>query len=168
MLRKSITLSIILLAFSVQCFAQATETEKDKKAELAAQAVDFLKETSNEINALRTPENRISFNAELAALMWFHDEKQARAMFGNVINDFRQMLAQIDAQLNAQNFTEEDSQLYLHLSRATNQKGKVLQKLRKAMSVRQQIASAIAENDAVLGYEFFYGNRKLNFQSKNA
>lgn len=154
MFRQSIKISIILLLFSISAFSQMTE--KDKAAELEKQAVEFLKDTSNEINILRTPENRISFNAELAALMWLHDEKQARAMFGNVITDFRQMLVQIDSQLNAQNFSDEDANSYSPFMRANNTKGKILQKLRKAMSVRQQIASAIAENDAVLGYEFFY------------
>ena len=33
-------------------------------------------------------ENRVSFNAELASLMWFHDEKEAKAMYGGVVADF--------------------------------------------------------------------------------
>lgn len=152
MLRKSFFILIVLFVFSIPAFSQMSD--KDKAAELEKQAVDFLKETSNEINILRTPENRITFNAELAALMWLHDEKQARAMFGNVITDFRQMLIQIDSLLNAQDFSEEDVNSYSPF-RANNSKAKILQKLRKAMTVRRQIASAIAENDAILGLEFF-------------
>lgn len=153
MLRKSVFVLIILFVVSIPAFSQMTD--KDKTAELEKQAVDFLKDTSNEINILRTPENRISFNAELAALMWLHDEKQARAMFGNVITDFRQMLVQIDSQLNAQNFSDEETTSYMPFMRANDSRGKLLQKLRKVMSVRRQIASAIAENDALLGLEFF-------------
>lgn len=153
MLRQLMLVLIVLSLFVIPAFAQKTDAEK--KEELRAQAVEFLKETSNEIGILRTAENRISFNAELAALMWLHDEKQARAMFGIVITDFRQMLVGLDGQLNVQDFNEQDNYRGSPFSRANGTKAKLLQKLRKAMSVRQQIASAIAENDAVLAYEFF-------------
>ncbi len=166
MLHKKILFFVVLSVFSIPVFPQISE--KDKAAELEKQAVDFLKETTIEINSFRTPENRISFNSELAALMWLHDEKQARTMFGNVITDFRQMLVQIDAQINALNIDGGENS-YMPFMRTKNSKEKVLQKLRNAMSVRRQVAFSIAENDAILALEFFnetkiISNKKLRDQ----
>ena len=157
MFRELIIGLIVLSLFVIPAFAQNTEKEK----KLQVQAVAFLKDTSNEISILRTTENRISFNSELAALMWLHDEKQARTMFGTLITDFRQLLVGLDGQLSAQTFDEQDNFAGSPFMRANGTKAKLLQKLRKAMSVRQQIASAIAENDAVLAYQFFDETARL-------
>ncbi|MBA2606284.1 MAG: hypothetical protein H0U96_05385, partial [Acidobacteria bacterium] len=84
---------LLLLPFLVvqNNFSQVVETKKKDKisAELRKDAVSFLRETTTDVNNMRTLENRISFSAELANLMWFNDEKEARAMFKSVITDFR-------------------------------------------------------------------------------
>ena len=94
-----IFLALILPVMIVQSnFAQiAGLTKKDKiSAELRKDAISFLRETALDINNMRTTENRISFAAELANLMWFDDEKEARAMFKIVIPDFRSPLTQLN------------------------------------------------------------------------
>jgi len=70
-------------------------------AKLEKDAVELLRETSVDIGRLRTLENRISFNSELASLMWFHDENEAKSMYGQVVTDFKQLLSQFDAQMNS-------------------------------------------------------------------
>src|ERR1041384_876165 len=80
----------------------------DDPAKLEKDAIELLRETSVEVGRLRTLENRISFNAELASLMWFHDEKEARSMYGQVVADFKELLSHFDAQMNAPEQTEED------------------------------------------------------------
>ena len=99
---KIFALAFFLFA-SVSAFSQTIDepnTAEDQAA-LRKEAVVFLRETMSDINTMRSLENRISFTAELAGLMWFHDEREARAMYSAVIADFRQLLQQYDAQVNA-------------------------------------------------------------------
>jgi len=94
---KSLVITL-LFVFAAALHAQTIPVSKDKAAEDEAKlnmaAVDLLRETSVEVGRLRTMENRISFNAELASLMWFHDDKEARVMYGTVVTDFKQLLSQ--------------------------------------------------------------------------
>jgi uncharacterized protein (DUF2267 family) len=157
---RNLFLSPVLFLFLVQLnFSQTIEinrvetVKKDEiSAELRKESVAFLRETSVEVNSLRTLENRISFAAELASLMWFNDEKEARTMFQTVINDFRQLLSEYDAQLTSFGVAPEMADVY---STDTSAKTQITRKFLKAVSVRQQIAKAIAEHDPQLALEFF-------------
>ena len=154
-MNRKLNLLLISLFLSVQIiFAQTVEKEKkgEISAELKKEAVAFLRETGAEVGNLRTLENRISFSAEIASLMWFHDEKEARAMSQTVINDFRQLLVQYDTQLRASNITPDVEDAY---SPHTSEKAQFSRKFMKAISVRQQIATTIAEHDPRLALEFF-------------
>ena len=101
---KSLVITL-LFVFTAALHAQTIPVSKDKAAEDEAKlnmaAVDLLRETSVEVGRLRTMENRISFNAELASLMWFHDDKEARVMYGTVVTDFKQLLSQLDSDMNS-------------------------------------------------------------------
>jgi hypothetical protein len=157
---RNLFLSVVLFLFLVQLnFSQTIEinpVETNKKdeisVELRKESVAFLRETSVEVNTLRTLENRISFSAELASLMWFNDEKEARAMFQTIINDFRQLLTEYDAQLTSFGVAPEMADVY---STDSSPKTQITRKFFKAISVRQQIAKAIAEHDPQLAFEFF-------------
>ena len=100
-------------------------------------------------------ENRISFNAELASLMWFHDEKEAKAMYGGVVADFKQLLAQFDSEMNTQEMPGADDMdspggLFGGFGQSN-----VERKFRIAMAVRQQIAMSLAEHAPDLAYQLF-------------
>jgi hypothetical protein len=157
MFRKIIANLLFVILLSSFISAQTPEAEKkEKEAKLKENAVAFLRETSSEIVNLRTPENRIGFNAELANLMWFHDEREARVMFNSITNDFRQMLIQLNGQINAIKFDEENSEIYsIPFVRGASGQAQIYRKFGKAMSVRQAIASALSEHDALLAYGFF-------------
>ena len=150
---------LILLVQAVFSQTTATKTETEKADELKKQAVELLRETSQDVGNLRTLENRISFSAEIAALMWFHDEKEARTMYQTTINDFRELLSQIETQYNSLDAAEqtEDSTDDFIFGGGTGSKAIVMRKFMKAMSVRQQIALSIAEHDPQMGYDFFTG-----------
>ncbi len=152
--RKLISTVFVLFVFIHAAFSQSVENAKKDEisADVKKEAVAFLRETSTEITQLRTLENRIGLSAELANLMWFSDEKEARAMFQTVINDFRQLLTNYDAQFVALGATPELSDTY---SGDTGEKILLTRKFVKAISVRQQIADAIAEHDPQLAFEFF-------------
>lgn len=158
MLKNLFVYLFCIISLTLPVSAQATDAKKEEKdAKLQENAVAFLRETSSEIMNLRTPENRIGFNAELANLMWFHDEREARVMFNSVTNDFRQLLIQLDAQINAVKFDEENTEMYSvpFLLGGAGQQGQIHRKFSKAMGVRQSIASALSEHDALLAYSFY-------------
>ncbi len=159
---KKLSIVLLVFIFTVNVLPQIIENKNqqekqaEKRAELEKESVAFLRETFSDVANLRTPENRISFNAEMAGLMWFYDEKEARAMFEIVITDFRQMLLQIDGQLSSVKINAEDAEMYnIPFMPASDSQSKLLKKFGKAMSVRQQIASAVSEHDPVLAHEFF-------------
>lgn len=157
MLKKIIVNLFLIISLTTVALPQTSETDKKEKEEkLKEDTVIFLRETSSEISNLRTAENRIGFSSEIASLMWFYDEKEARAMFNNVTTDFRQMLQQLDAQLNATKFDEENSEMYsVPFLGGANRQAQLYRKFSKVMSVRQQIATALSEHDALLAYSFF-------------
>lgn len=157
MLKKLFVNLFLIISLTTAVLPQTSDADKKEKEEkLKEDTVLFLRETASDISNLRTVENRIGFSSEIAALMWFYDEKEARAMFNNVTTDFRQMLQQLDAQLNATKFDEESSEMYsVPFLRGSDQKAQLYRKFSKVMSVRQQITTALAEHDALLAYSFF-------------
>jgi hypothetical protein len=91
---RTISLLIAVLIFPILVFSQTIDDPDLSPAErLERDAVQMLRETHADVEGLRLPENRISFASELASLMWFHDEDEARRVYATVINDFRQLLS---------------------------------------------------------------------------
>ncbi len=154
MYRKLFLAQFLLLIIVQFGFSQAVETiKKDEiSAAVKKEAVAFLRESSAEVATMRSLENRISLSAEMANLMWFNDEKEARAMFQTVINDFRQLLSNYDAQLSSLGVSPDATDVY---SSETTAKSQITRKFFKAISVRQQLANALAEHDPQLAFEFF-------------
>ena len=161
-------LALVIIAASVYSSAAQISTPAaapktdEAAAKLAKEAVEFLRETSAEVGRLRTAENRISFNAELASLMWFHDDKEARAMYGSVVSEFKQLLAQLDMQMNMPVADDDDASSFsLFGGPGGYGKSKAERKLRIAMAVRQQIAMSLAEHAPDLAYNFYYDSINL-------
>jgi len=145
------TLSLLLTGFATAQTPTPTESEDDAK--LKTQAVEFLRETSSEVARLRSLENRISFDSELASLMWFHDAREAKAMYGQVVSDFKQLLMQFDSEMNAASMpSDDDDEASFLFGRGTS---RVQRKFRIAMAVRQQIAMSLAEHAPDLAYNFY-------------
>ncbi|MEO6334099.1 MAG: hypothetical protein ABIO91_03875 [Pyrinomonadaceae bacterium] len=152
---RAVAFLLILAVFA----AAQTESETkaaEQKENLQKEAIVFLRETLSDVNGMRSLENRISFGSELAGLMWFHDEREARAMYAGLIGDFRDLLLRYDAQMNALGVTAEDADgpRMSFLIEPTD-KSRVLRKLSTAMGVRQAIAMSIAEHDAELAFGFY-------------
>lgn len=147
--------TLFTLAASPQTVEKTPKTEDNEKLE--EKAVAFLRETLGDVNNMRTLENRISFTSELASLMWFHDEREARGMFTGVTNDFRQLLAGYDGQMNALGTKPEDeSEPGGFLVFDPSERSKLDRKFTIAMAVRQQIAMSMAEHDPDLAFTFYY------------
>jgi hypothetical protein len=165
-MRRKLSLLLALFLFAQFSFSQTVETKIETKietktetkisADLKKQAVEFLRESATEVGNLRTLENRISFASEMASLMWFHDEKEARAMMNAVVNDFKQLILQYDARLIALGgATSEEDSFASMFGGDQNEKARLTRKLARAMSVRQQIALGIAEHDPQFALDFY-------------
>lgn len=150
---KKFTPAFLFLALCSQiAFSQTIAVSKKDEIspELKKEAVQFLRETALDVGTLRSLENRISFSSEIANLMWLNDEKEARSMFKTIINDFTQLLAQYNAQAMATESAAGASEEFSYGGGRNN----MARKFSKALSVRQQIASSLAENDAQLAFDF--------------
>src|SRR6185503_1608659 len=110
---------------------------------LRKEAVAFLRESLADVNSMRTLENRISFTAEMAGLMWFYDEREARAMYNGAIGDYRDLLAKYDAQMNALGLAPEESENQYSVPSfmvEPTDRARLQRKFMTAMAVGQQIA----------------------------
>lgn len=163
--RKLIITLILLLSV---CFASAqTATDPknvEEKEKLRKAAVEFLRETMAEVGAMRSLENRLSFGAEMASLMWFHDEKEGRAMYQGVAADFTRLLLEFDTQLNSLALAETDSDDGYDspgLFMSYGAKNSIERKFMKALEMRQQIALSLAEHEPDLALAFYYDSIRV-------
>ena len=170
MLRKFLALAV-LFAFITPLAAQVPE-RKDPKEEaerLRKEGVAFLRETLGDVANMRTLENRISFSAEMAGLMWYHDEREARVMFNSAVGDFRELLARLEQQMNE--LPEPEGEV-VHVGRGfladPSAMVRFQMKYRVAMGVRQQMAASMADHDPDLALSFFYDTGSTNPRSKNS
>ena len=130
----------------------------DDSAPLKKEAVVFLRETMADVNNLRTLENRISFSAELASLMWFHDPKEARSLYVAAFGNFKELLIQYDQRMNAFGESDEGEDVSYRAGMFTDltDKAKVARRFKVAMQVRQQMAISLAEHDPELAFSFYF------------
>jgi len=147
-------LLLTILALNLCVFSQTetkTASKTDEVKKLEANAVELLKETSSDVNNLRSLPNRIGFSAELASLMWFHDERQAKQMYGSVVSDFRELLARYNADFNALS-----SEAIPGTAEDPSDRMLAEKRMRTAISVAQQIATSIADHDPELAINFYF------------
>jgi hypothetical protein len=164
MYKKAIAFAL-LLAFATPVFAQTatTQPEKPDPAEIRKEAVIFLRETMADVQNMRTLENRISFSAELAGLMWYHDEQEAKTMFNTAISDFRELISRLDAQMMVLPEDDGEGGMVPRMPFGdASERGRVEMKYRVAMAVRQQVATSIAEHDPDIALSFFYDTASTN------
>jgi hypothetical protein len=159
---------LFIVIFSLSPFARAqaidvkpVEKPDEKTAKLRTDAAAFLRESMAEATNLRSLENRISFTSELAGLMWYVDEKEAKSMFTAVINDFRQLVMQYDSQMNAVGMGPVEYDYASGFMGDLSDKARINRKFRTAMAVRQQIATSLAEHDAETAFNFFLDTKSL-------
>jgi hypothetical protein len=77
-------------------------------------------------------------------------------MFASAINDFRQLVMQYDAQMNALGMGPVDSDYMSGFMGDLSDKARITRKFRTAMAVRQQIAMSLAEHDPETAFNFYY------------
>ena len=154
---KIFTFSILFFSFQVVIGQTPTPTPDETEKQITEKAMRLLRETASEVSNMRTLENRISFTADIASLMWPHDEAEAKRMFGWSVGNSRHLL-QYDNQMNMFPPPEDGERSYGggFLFGEVNERSRVLQKFQVAMGVRQQITSSIAEHEPVLAFNFYH------------
>ncbi len=159
MIQKILLLALIAI-FGFPAFTQTTDKKnaEEEKARLQKEAVAFLRETLSDVANMRSLENRISFSSEMAGLMWFHDEREAKSMFAAVVSDFKELLLRYDSQMNSFGLPSEgeENEYPSLLSGELSDRTRLMRKFRVALGVRQQIAASIAEHDSELAFSFYY------------
>src|SRR6185503_17262425 len=156
-MKRTILLAAASLFLSTYVVAQTIDDANlSPEEKRQKEAVAFLRETQNEVNGLRLMENRISFASELASLIWVHDEREARVLYNGVIDDYRQLVSQIDAQMNLLGPKPEGETIELFSMTEPSDRQRLARKFAVAVSVRASIASNIAERDPEMALNFFY------------
>ncbi len=168
MFPRSLIIAILLFTAIAVSAQNATEINKtsDQKAEeekaaeqFRSDRTAFLKDALSNIQNLRTRENRISFSAEIASLMWDEDEKQARSIFANSAGELIDIIRQIDQQMMT--LGTGDEQTSFGLFSDPTDRSRLTRKFSTAMGVRQQITASIVELDPDLAFSFFYDSRNV-------
>lgn len=157
---------VVIAAFAFTAFAQQPSVVKpeptpsptpDENAEkIKQEAVNYIRVTLRDVDNMRTSENRIGFTAELASLLWDHDQREATAMFSSVVNEFKSLLSRYDMQLNAFEMAGQAKDVGGGLFGAEpTEYSRVIRKARMAAAVRQQIAMSLADHVPELALNFF-------------
>lgn len=165
--QKLLPILLLTAVCAALTFGQATTPKKNDEADekLRTEAVAFLRETVAEVGAMRSLENRISFGAELASLMWFHDAKESRQMYTQLVNDFQTLAVALDAKLNEAAAAEaaaidEDDDTPVTAGLFSNPTAKSLtqRKLSKVFEMRKQIALSLADHEPDLALDFYHNS----------
>lgn len=165
MLAKSRIFILIFICATLangQTVAEKKPTEAEEK--LRKEAVAFLRETLADVNSMRSLENRISFNSELAGLMWFHDEREARSMYLGAIGQFKDLIARYETRMNELGTPSEDEESGMPAGPFIfdpSERTKLLRKFAVVMGVRQALALSMAEHDPELAYNFYYDSLSM-------
>jgi hypothetical protein len=166
--QKLIIILLLTLAATGFVLGQTVSPAKTDEADekLRKEAVIFLRETVAEVGAMRSLENRISFGAELASLMWLHDAKEGRQMYSQLVSDYQTLAVGLDAKLNeiaAAEAVENDDDTSVTAGLFADPTAKMLnqRKMTKALEMRKQIALSLAEHEPDMALDFYNGSVAL-------
>jgi hypothetical protein len=109
--------------------AQPAETQKS----VETKALALLDAVIEDSRTLRLAENRVRLQSEAADILWPHDERRARSLFLEAINNFSEIMGDTDAE------TQDESLL------------------QAAAEAREELLAALAKHDASLAREFLRG-----------
>ena len=158
---QKLKLFVLILVCSSAIAGQTIPEKKPTEAEekLRKDAVAFLRETLADVNGMRSLENRISFTADLAGLMWFHDEREARTMYLGAIAEFKDLLARYESRMNELGPAGDDEETPdtagIPFIYDPSERNRLMRRFGIVIGVRQQMAMSIAEHDPDLALSFY-------------
>jgi len=169
-MKKLILSCVLLLSFAQIISAQVIETpippvpgipalaKAEQKVEISAEnkkrAIELLRETSQMINTLASPNNRIGYSIRTGKILWKLDEKSARETYRAAMNDVRQTVLQTDLEMNRiENATTTDSSALV----AANE---IYMKINQVFTLRSSLVNSLAEDDPEWAFEFLQDTRR--------
>ncbi len=166
-----------LLLFSFALLAPssglAQEDEKDKaqkqtekRQELERKTLAMLDEVAAQAMSLRLPENRSVVLAAAADLLWTHDEKRARNLFWDALNNVTSTnnITTENAKDSVKGATAKDSTA----KRSANEKAQSLNQYYTAFSARQEFLRKVAQHDPQLALDMLRATRLPTPDNLNA
>lgn len=162
MYKRLITLVLTVLLVTPMSFAFSPDDDKTAEeinAELKENARELVRETAAMASTLSSPTNRINFTIKSADILWDLDEKDARVMFNNSIEDIKRLMTQLDLETNQQETSRTRS-----WGRG-NSSNSIRSKTNQVFSMRSQLVNALANHDPEWAMRFVQ-ETKLIFTNK--
>ncbi|HWQ36124.1 MAG TPA: hypothetical protein VNQ79_25025 [Blastocatellia bacterium] len=132
----------VLVCAQISWAAQQPQDEAQKRQQVREQnALALLDELLTETSSLRLPENRVSFQAAAATLLWKRDQARARRLYREATAGLMEMLSVASAQ------TEDEAEEIGYPARAFWEQ------------LRFKLLSSVAEQDVKLAQELLLASR---------
>ena len=96
---------VLLLSTSARSQAPTPVGGSEASAALKQKATDLLLKVADQVDSLRSAQNRARIGSNAADALWDHDEKRARTLFAAVGEDIRTGFADADPDLGKHNHT---------------------------------------------------------------
>ncbi len=156
--------------------AQDNEQDKaqkqtEKRQELERKTLAMLDEVATQALSLKLPENRSFVLTGAADLLWKHDEKRARNLFWDALNNLTSPnnpntvdVKDTTKDATAKNSTAKD----LTAKQSANEKAKDLNRYYAAFSLRQEFLRKVAQHDPQLAVDMLRATRLPAADNLNA
>ena len=168
---------LLLISFSLALLspwsvaAQGDEKEKaqkedEKRQELERKTLAMLDEVATQALSLRLPENRALVLANAADLLWTHDEKRARTLFWDALNNLTSTIGPAEDGSTVGDSTTKDSKTKESTAkdsttkRSTNDKAQSLNQYFATFSARQEFLRKVARRDPQLALDMLRATRQ--------
>lgn len=149
--------------------AQTDEKDKEqqqteKRQELERKTLAMLDEVATQALSLKLSENRSFVLAAAADLMWKHDEKRARSLFWDALNNLISGTAEELKEPGSKDATGKDSLV----KRSASEKTRDLNQYYAMFSLRQEFLRKVAQHDPQLAMDMLRATRLTPPDIQNA
>jgi hypothetical protein len=167
---------LLLISFSpallipLSVAAQGDEKEKvqkedEKRQELERKTLAMLDEVATQALSLKLPENRSLVLADAADLLWTHDEKRARSLFWDALNNLTSSIGPAEDDSTVKDSTSRDSKAKESTAkdsttkRSTSDKAQSLNQYFATFQLRQEFLRKVARRDPQLALDMLRATR---------
>ncbi len=162
LIQKTFSIIFITALLFSNLFAQkATQTnikQPEISPELRKSAVEFLRQTIKEIPNLKAEENRQYFTIETARLLWKYDEKEARRMIEQVIEDFKKSHSAIIAKAKKANVSISDMYPSVKIAKQSKPPNlehlQILSEFSKISKTKENLIFVLISIEPEMAYQF--------------
>ena len=148
--RKFSIFVILPCLFAQTIFSQTIDAEgtDESTAELEAQAIELLRETSAMATTLNSSQNRIAFTLKTADILWEYDEPEAERLYRLTMQDTRRYVGQVNNELN-----QVEAMAGANWANAQSARS-VRSKMNTAFSMVTGLINSLSKHDPELAYQF--------------